>query len=817
MKHRQQRRVVRFFFVFMLATNVQAFVEDDRKPLIVRERDDIVVRQNVIRTVYEMKKGDVSSLLSKDEPLMVRDRESGAVRLLWGRFPGVKSIRGKNPKTFVNFAKKYIDEHQEWFGVESKDVEEVTDALYMGKTEQFIKFHIRRGNVPIQDASIDFRFKKGKLVQIANQSFSEAKSEDGETVTDLDDRALGYVDAQRVTPKGPVYRVIAEKGAYRLAQVMSYEVVATDNRRYKLELDMMTGKVHELSNQFFYLRGEAKADLYPRWYNQPMQAAPLSFLDIQTRGASVRSTLEGLFSAPENDQPKVDGLNGLYVSVKDINGNDVQKQATRETDVWRLYAMKGGQSNWLDKSVAQHMIFDKVTEIVHYAKKFVDTPWFARPLIANANLNSTCNAHWDGRTINLYSGSNQCANTGLISDVIYHEWGHGLDANTGGIEDGAFSEGYGDIMSLVMTRSHILGIGFRVPDHSPVRDLEPDFVYPRDRGEVHSEGLIIGSTFWDLYEALREQYDDNRAIEMLSNFAFKMVFTARSYLDVYDALLVIDDNDQDLSNGTPHMCLLNEVFEKHGIAQHEVACDLAAVEAWEVSDTDRDGVMEPGEEVDLRFIARNASNKTLEALKGELSVSQRGVVVEQASLNWDSIPQASSKPSRDQARLQIGEDVRCGTIFPGKMKLSSGQREISIVKDFAIGRNQGTPQAFVASGLPIPIVDHQTVIAKVRVQNDEWEDGVTVYNAALKFDIRHSYVGDLTVHLRGPGGESAQVFKGQGSGDDVHFDQDVTVLAKGKKAVGEWRLEVNDSASQDQGYLDSFSLKLTPARFLCNT
>lgn len=816
MKHRQQRRVVRFVLCLMFATSVYGFVPEEKKPMIIRERNDLVVKQNIIRPVYEAKKIRVSSLSGDDEPSMVRDQKSGAVRMLWGHFPGVKTIRGKNPQTFVNFAKKYVDAHPEWFGVESKDLEAVNDALYMGKTEQFVKFHVHRDNVLIQDASVDFRFKKGKLVQIINHSFVEAKADEEEPADDLDEKALSYVDADRLTPKGPVYRVVADKGTYRLSKVMSYDVTAADNRMYVLQLEMSSGKVHELSSKFFFLRGEAKADLYPRWYNQPMQLAPLPFLDITTRAGSIRATEGGLFTATEDDQPKIDGLGGLYVSVKDINGSDVQKAAVRDADAWQLYMRKTGQSNWLDKAVAQHMIFDKVTEIVHYAKKYIDTPWFARPLVANANLNSTCNAHWDGRTINLYSGSNQCANTGLISDVIYHEWGHGLDANTGGIEDGAFSEGFGDIMSLLLTRSHILGIGFKVPDHSPVRDLEPDRVYPRDRGEVHSEGLIIGSTFWDLYEALRGQYGDDKAIDMLSSFAFKMIFTTRSYLDVYDALLVIDDNDQDLRNGTPNMCLINEVFEKHGIAQHEVACDLAAIEAWEVHDTDGDGFIEPGETVGLRFIARNASNQTLQGLKGDLSVSQPGVVVEENALQWDPIPRASSLPSKNQARIKLNEDVACGTLFPGKMKLSSGQREISVVKDFAVGRNIGTTQSFVANGLPIRIVDHQTIVAKIPVQNNEWEDAVTVLGAELKFDISHTYIGDLTVHLRGPGGQAVQVFKGQGSGDDVHFSETITQLVKGQKLKGEWKLEVNDSASQDQGSLDTFSLKLTPARFLCD-
>ena len=142
----------------------------------------------------------------------------------------------------------------------------------------------------------------------------------------------------------------------------------------------------------------------------------------------------------------------------------------------------------MDGKLAQSMIYYHVVEMIKHAQKYISPDWFNSPLVANANLRSTCNAHWDGRTINFYSGSNQCANTALISDVIYHEWGHGLDANTGGIQDGAFSEGIGDIMSLIMTRSNILGIGFRVADRSPVRDLEPDKSYPKTEEKFMLKG-----------------------------------------------------------------------------------------------------------------------------------------------------------------------------------------------------------------------------------------------------------------------------------------------------------------------------------------
>ena len=51
-----------------------------------------------------------------------------------------------------------------------------------------------------------------------------------------------------------------------------------------------------------------------------------------------------------------------------------------------------------------------------------------------------------------------------------------------------------------------------------------------------------------------------------------MIFTASTYLDVYESLLVIDDDDDDPNNKTPHYCLLNQVFGKHGLASIDEDC-----------------------------------------------------------------------------------------------------------------------------------------------------------------------------------------------------------------------------------------------------
>jgi hypothetical protein len=55
--------------------------------------------------------------------------------------------------------------------------------------------------------------------------------------------------------------------------------------------------------------------------------------------------------------------------------------------------------------------------------------WLKLRLTANMNIPDSCNAFWDGATINFFQSSDLCRNTGEISGVFDHEWGHGLDHN----------------------------------------------------------------------------------------------------------------------------------------------------------------------------------------------------------------------------------------------------------------------------------------------------------------------------------------------------------------------------------------------------
>jgi subtilisin-like proprotein convertase family protein len=754
------------------------------------------------------------------------DRASAAVRLIsGGDLLGMPAIKGRAAvETYVERALRFAAEHADVIGVEGYDLALNHAATLIDSEVAFLKFDVYRAGILVQDASLDFRWNHGRLVQVANLTFAEAATDLRGATAGLDEVAAYALGGGTAAPQGDRYRVEETESGYRLVRVAQFETKSFGGDRFTVQVEAATGRIFEIRPTRFELNGLGAGQVHARWYNEPLTVQPyvdltLNYTNDGTSGAVTTDGFGRYSGAPDASQPTLRGFSGSRVKISVVTGTPITQTGAPVRDEWHVVFHKQGSEPAInDKSVAQSMVYYHTNAMIQRAKAYVATPWLDAQLTANVNLGQTCNAHWDGSTINFYSGDDRCANTGLISDVVYHEWGHGLDANTGGIADGAYSEGFGDIMSLIMTHSNQLGIGFRV-DGSPVRDLAPDKIYPQDQGEVHAEGLIIGSTFWDLFTALKDEHGEEAAGLLLNKYALKTIFTASRYTDVYAALLVVDDDNGDLTDGTPNYCTVNKAFAAHGLATPDQACELAGMGGVRLDDDqggDGDGVIEPGETVDLWVTATNAAPDVLSGLTGALTVSgAAGVSVDDAHLAWDDIPARMPLLSNEPATISVARDVACGTALTATIALQAGPRTATVTAPLSVGRLVGEAQLHAATGLPMPIADNQTTTVAVTVDAAQWNATTQIQAAVLKIDLRHTYVGDLTATLVSPAGQRVEVWRGSGAADDLHFEQDVTAKLSGIAGKGEWKLEIRDSAAQDVGFLDLVQLTMTPAAFEC--
>jgi len=189
----------------------------------------------------------------------------------------------------------------------------------------------------------------------------------------------------------------------------------------------------------------------------------------------------------------------------------------------------------------------------------------------NVNLAQDCNAFFDGTALNFFHRTTNCENTSLIQDVVFHEYGHRVHTAEiimgVGSFDGAMSEGAADFLAASITGDSGMGRGFFFTD-VPLRELDPtdkEWRWPIDIGEIHHTGMIFGGTFWDLRKDLITSLGEAPGIALSLQL---YVGALRRSVDIPTSLLATlaaDDDDGDLSNGTPHECAIRDAFGRHGL------------------------------------------------------------------------------------------------------------------------------------------------------------------------------------------------------------------------------------------------------------
>ncbi|MBK8010828.1 MAG: trypsin-like serine protease [Deltaproteobacteria bacterium] len=114
---------------------------------------------------------------------------------------------------------------------------------------------------------------------------------------------------------------------------------------------------------------------------------------------------------------------------------------------------------------------------------------------------------------------------------------------------------------------------------------------------------------------------------------------------------------------------------------------------------------------------------------------------------------------------------------------------------------------FESSDTPVEIPDYlrgNPVDSRIAVQG-----AGNIAKVRISMSITHTYIGDLHITLYSPSGTAFMVRDGEGGSDDDLELRDFEIAAfNGESADGEWRLKIEDLASQDVGDLLSWSLSI---------
>ena len=178
-------------------------------------------------------------------------------------------------------------------------------------------------------------------------------------------------------------------------------------------------------------------------------------------------------------------------------------------------------------------------------------------------VSGTCNAFYDYSSINFYNAGGGCSNT-AFSVIVHHEYGHHLVA-VAGSGQGQYGEGMGDVMGVLITGDNQLARGFYSNDCvNGIRNADNNHQYPCSGG-IHDCGQLISGCVWDTVAAMEASYP-GQGVDIVANLAINSIpMHSGDSIDpsITTDWLTLDDDDGDLSNGTPHSAEILAGFAMH--------------------------------------------------------------------------------------------------------------------------------------------------------------------------------------------------------------------------------------------------------------
>jgi len=536
-----------------------------------------------------------------------------------------------------SIARGYLPRVKSFLGVDPSQL-----VLNHGRSGQpaghvwFVDYDVVREGMVVEGARVVFRVNNGNLIQYGTENIPApgaqvpaTKLTKKQALAAISQFVGGFQVGDTFRDKGSLHLLPAAipsaktaegyefgngRGLVKVWQFVFHRdgVMGT----WRARVDASKGEVLELTDINDYVSAQATGGTYlnsPTTGSEVVRPAPYANLSIGgfTNSAGIYNFTSGTVSSTLAGQfVKITDTCGAISQASDASGNIAFGTSTG-TDC--TTPGHGGAGN----THASREQFYQVNRIKDVVKGWLPSnSWLTQQLTVNVNLNQTCNAYWNGSTLNFFKSGGGCGNTGEIAGVSLHEFGHGIDQNdgTGTAPDGATGENYGDTTSIIALHSSCLGAGFLSSNCSGYGDActactgvrDADFAKhtsntamtannfirvhcPAGSGgtgpcgkEVHCESYVPTQAIWDLAARDLPSPGTGVAWTILDRLWYLSRNTATSAFSctpgttytssgcgtgsLWKTFRAVDDDDGNLSNGTPHGGALFAAFNRHAIA-----------------------------------------------------------------------------------------------------------------------------------------------------------------------------------------------------------------------------------------------------------
>lgn len=333
-------------------------------------------------------------------------------------------------------------------------------------------------------------------------------------------------------------------------------------RNLRVIVDAADGRILDAydTNRYATLQGQVRGEIAPKRSDEPLVNLALPYASVQFPGQGTATAgRDGRFSLTveaEGNYNYTSRLQGEFARTDAWLEIDAKREGSASTETPLDINWDGSKTGNDERNGYYH-----ATQQHDYVKA-VDPDYDGTDyqMRVRVGIGRFDNAFWDGRGINFGEGFRLFYNLADFSDVIVHEYTHGsIDKQYGLIQPStAMHEGISDYWACTVNDDPYLGDGL-LRDGPYLRTIDNHKRFPEDlEGEGHVDGEIIGAALWDTRIAVGPKITD-----ALSHYA-RYLKAKRMELYAMD-ILVTDDDDGDLSNGTPHGSQIFQAFGHHGL------------------------------------------------------------------------------------------------------------------------------------------------------------------------------------------------------------------------------------------------------------
>ncbi len=483
------------------------------------------------------------------------------------------------PFTFVNdgniedYTWAFVDLHPELVGISS-------DRLRIERTEfiqnrWYVTLRQVDGNTDYYDGTLELRISPdGRVFYLRNMLWPGEIAQRGEiSLEDAVQAARAFLRMPRhdfdIRDYGMTVMVRPDRGGAndltsfdhiygRRIELFSHSLPA--NFRFIVSHN---GDVIRFNNGLTSATGTISGTAYPRNMETPLEEFPWAHANIYVDGDFTRSDRDGNWEAGSGtgSHSFETIMKGQWVDLRVSGGTrstfDGSFSGTSHDFTWTRSHARLDEMN----------VYYHVTTMHDYVKYNLGYSQMDYQMQATVGQEFD-NAYFDGTNINMGAGSTTFNNLAYFADIIQHEYTHGVTAKiyryAGGVHEGmglAMNEAWSDYFPCAISDEPWLGEGGLYTDGTPfMRTISNSRRYPEDYvGECHYDGQILSGAMWNF----REMLDDTWVADSLIHTA--RFGYATTFEDFLIELLIADDTDGDITNGTNHGWDIAEAFYAHGI------------------------------------------------------------------------------------------------------------------------------------------------------------------------------------------------------------------------------------------------------------